>query len=208
MTGRCSTHQEAAAVYECDGCGKLLCEGCIEVGHRLLFCRHCGELAVPLAGAPATTSELAQEHRVRAAYGFADALSYPFRGLGLYLYTGYVLLVMLLEVAGGVPGLGCAVLIVQLVILLLLPGFLFAIVRTSAEGETELPDWPDFAELGERLGECLSFVLLTAMAFLPTWLLLYLTDCGVDSLLHFGLDVFEAARCWSILALGVAVGVT
>ena len=41
MNDTCAAHPERAAVYECDGCKKLLCEECMEEGHRLLFCRHC-----------------------------------------------------------------------------------------------------------------------------------------------------------------------
>ena len=49
MDTECAAHPERAAVYECDGCGKLLCEECIEEGHRLLCCRHCGERALQTA---------------------------------------------------------------------------------------------------------------------------------------------------------------
>jgi DNA-directed RNA polymerase subunit RPC12/RpoP len=46
----CATHPAAAAVYRCDGCGRLLCPDCVQEGHRLLFCRHCRERALPLVG--------------------------------------------------------------------------------------------------------------------------------------------------------------
>jgi hypothetical protein len=46
-TPRCAAHA-AAATHRCDGCGELLCEKCIEVGHRLLFCVLCGERATEL----------------------------------------------------------------------------------------------------------------------------------------------------------------
>ena len=204
MDKKCAAHPEKPAVYVCDGCQKLLCEECMEEGHRLLFCRHCGEMAIPLdAGAPKTSTELAKERKITAAYGLADALAYPFRGLGLYLFAGYVFLVVLLNLAAGVPGLGCAVLVVQLLILLILPGFLFKIVRTSADGDTELPDWPDYSEFGERFGEWFSFLLVMVMAALPTYLLLKLSGCGFGELFFGGWGV----SCWALLALGVVLGV-
>jgi hypothetical protein len=204
MSDRCAAHPERPAVYECDGCKRLLCEDCIEEGHRLLFCRHCGEMAVPLtSGAPTTTAELARQRKVTAAYSLADALTYPFRGLGLYLFAGYVLLLVLLNLANAVPGLGCAVFVFQALILLILPGFLFAIVRTSAEGETELPDWPDWSEYGERFGEWLAFLLVLVMAALPTWLFLWLGGCGLGDLLRGGWGL----GCWALLALGLVLGV-
>jgi len=204
MSDTCTAHPDRAAVYECDGCKKLLCEECMEEGHRLLFCCHCGEMAIPLAtGAPVTTTELARERKISAAYGLAEALAYPFRGLGLYLFVGYVLLVIVLDLAGAVPGLGCAVLVVQLAILLLLPGLLFAIVGTTAEGEIELPDWPDFSDWGARIGEWISFLLIVVMAALPAWLLLWLGDCGMGGLVAGGSEL----SCWGLLALGLFIGV-
>ncbi len=204
MTGQCAAHPDSPAVYECDGCKKLLCEECIEEGHRLLFCCHCREMAIPLAsGAPATTIELARERKITAAYGLGDALAYPFRGLGLYLYVGYVFLMALLNLASSVPGLGCGILFVQLLILMILPGFLFAIVRTSAEGETELPDWPDWSEYGARFGEWFAFLLVMVMVALPTWLFLWLGGCGAVDLVAGSWGV----GCWVLLGLGVVVGV-
>lgn len=202
MTDMCAAHPDRAPVYVCDGCRKLLCEECMEEGHRLLFCRHCGEMAIPLAGGPATTAELARERKVTAAYSFTDALGYPFRGLGLYLYIGYVLLVVLLDVAGQIPGIGCIAFFFQALIFLILPGFLFAIVRSSAEGETELPDWPDWSETGERFGEWFAFLLITAMAMLPTIALLYAGTCSPGALAfgQWGLG------CTALLALGIVLG--
>ena len=52
-----------AATHRCDGCERLLCAECIEVGHRLLTCRHCGELAVPLADALSEAHEQGIVHR-------------------------------------------------------------------------------------------------------------------------------------------------
>jgi hypothetical protein len=205
MDTECAAHPERAAVYECDGCGKLLCEECIEEGHRLLFCRHCGERALPrTSGVPATTEELARERKQTAPYSLADALAYPFRGLGLYLFVGYVLLLLVFDLGGMIPGLGCAIAVFQAVILFILPGFLFAIVRSSAEGETELPDWADWSEVGERFGEWFAFLLVMVMAALPTYLLLRLGGCGLGGLVlgEWGFG------CWALVALGVMAGVT
>jgi hypothetical protein len=203
LSDPCSAHPERPAVYQCDGCKKVLCEECIEEGHRLLFCCHCGEMAIPLAGAPPTSTELARERKTTAAYSFSETLAYPFRGLGLYLYIGYVLLVVLLDLAGAVPGLGCGVFLFQLLILLILPGFLFAVVRTSAEGETELPDWPDWSDYGERFGEWFAFLFVMVMAALPVWLFLWLGGCGWGALLEgsWGLG------CLALIGLGLLAGV-
>ncbi len=53
--GYCAAHPGQAASHQCDSCGRDLCGDCIRPGTHLLFCAHCGEQAVPIAGAVATT---------------------------------------------------------------------------------------------------------------------------------------------------------
>lgn len=205
MPGQCAEHPSSPAVYQCDGCSNLLCPECVEEGHRLLFCRHCGERALPLAaGAAQTTPELRRERKLGAPYSFGDALFYPFRGLGAYLYFGYVTLLVLFQWLGWLPGFGCAVLLFQLLIALILPGLLFKIVRTSANGETELPDWPDWSETGERLGEVVAASVVVVVALLPLGMLLEVGGCGFVELVQaqWGLG------CLAALAIGLAMAVT
>ncbi len=179
----CSTHPASEAAFRCDGCQKLLCGECIEEGHRLLFCRHCGERALPLAAStPAVSNELRRATKRTATYGLRDALLYPFRGLGRYVYWGYVVVLALFWFLGTVPGLGCAVLLMRLLILLMLPGLLFAIVRTTADGETELPDWPDWSEGGQRLWEWFGALLAFIVSMVPLILILYLLGCVLEEL--------------------------
>ncbi|MEJ2085409.1 MAG: B-box zinc finger protein, partial [Acidobacteriota bacterium] len=87
----CERHPETTASFQCDGCGKYLCSECAEEGHRLFFCALCGERALPLeAEAPATTPEHKRVGKRDAPYSLQEALLYPFRGLGGYVYWSYV----------------------------------------------------------------------------------------------------------------------
>ena len=54
-----------------------------------------------------------------------------------------------------------------LAVLLILPGALFAIVRATARGESELPDWPDLTEFGARLNEVFEFTPRRAVCSRP-----------------------------------------
>src|SRR3972149_4017283 len=95
---RCGNHVSNEAAFRCDGCGRLLCAECVTEGHRLLFCKLCGERALPLeAEAPATVPERQRAAKIEAPYSLADALRYPFRGLGLYVYLGYIVFFVLLR---------------------------------------------------------------------------------------------------------------
>jgi hypothetical protein len=200
----CATHPTAAAVYRCDGCGRLLCPDCIETGHRLLFCRHCRERALPLeASGPATAPDLRRAAARARPISLMAALGYPLRGQGSVLFWVYLVLLVVFRLLAVIPGLGLMVFFFRLAIALLLPGLLYDIVRRTAEGDDQLPDWPDIGETGERLHEVAAFLCTIAVAFLPAALALYLSGCGVDALLGGAED---AARCGLVLAAGLVIG--
>jgi hypothetical protein len=200
----CAAHPAAAAAFRCDGCGKPLCHDCIQEGHRLLFCRLCGERALPLApAAPATTPERRRAMALAAPYSFTDALRYPFRGAGGWLFGTYVVLLIAFALVESLP-FGCAgTVLLRAFIAILFPGLLFAIVRQTAAGDDELPDWPDIHETGERLREILAFFVIGFLMLLPAAVCLRLGGCGVEDFLRRGP---HSLLCWLLLALGIALG--
>jgi hypothetical protein len=201
----CFTHPERPAAYRCDGCEKALCEDCIEAGHRLLFCRLCGERALPVAAhVPATSAAVSVERARQAPYGWSDAFFYPLRGKGGNIFGVFLACLLVLGILSFIPLLGivpgCFIWVLVGIVFLLWPGTLFAVVRTTAAGDNELPDWPDFNEVGDRLGELFGFLLIAAMAFLPGYLLLRLFGCGA------GAD--SGGLCFLLLAVACLVAVT
>lgn len=201
MRVSCAEHPLKPPAYRCDGCERLLCEECVQTGHRLLFCRHCGERALPLEGdTPANTRDVAQHLMRTAPYSLREAFGYPLRGLGGYVFWGTFALLgsfMVLEVAA--PFVSLLVLAPRLLIALLTPSFLIAIVRSTAEGNNELPDWPDWFD-GERSRELLSAIAIGGYLVLPAMGLVSIAGCGVDDLLGGNLG------CWVLIALGLALG--
>ncbi|QQR72534.1 MAG: B-box zinc finger protein [Holophagales bacterium] len=199
----CRTHPERAAEFRCDGCGAPLCPACIDEGHRLLFCRLCGERALPLvAEAPATAPARARERGLEAPYPLSAALGYPFRGLGLYLTVTYAALMTVLDlVTRSSRLLALGTLMPRLVVALLMPALLFAIVRTTAEGETELPDWPDFVHPIERLREWFWAFGVSLTSLLPLAALLSLSHCTLLAMV-----TGQAGwSCAALLLLGLAI---
>lgn len=172
----CAQHPERRAEYRCKGCRAFLCAECIEEGHRLLFCRICRELAVPLdAEGPATAPALERARRLGRPYGLADAFLYPFRGLGVYMLPA-----LTLWLGAGIFLGGFIDLALRLSLLLILPGILFEIVRASAEGDDELPDWPDASDPFARFAEIGRWALVAAVALAPAWLALRATGCDLE----------------------------
>lgn len=197
----CAAHPTAPAVFRCDGCGKPLCDDCITEGHRLLFCKLCGERALPIAtGAPATSTERRRRAVVDRPYSPGAALLYPFRGLGKYLFFGYFALTFVFSL----PILGCFLWPLSLGLVLFTPSLLFAIVRSTVAGDNELPDWPDISEFGTRVGELLTFYFLAVLSFLPAGVLVGMAGCTWRDVL--GVTEGGAERCLPMLFLGCAIG--
>ncbi len=202
MAHRCATHADSTATHRCDGCSELLCEECVEEGHSLLFCKLCGEMALPLASGQATTSPERQRQRARSApYSLWDALGYPLRGSGVWLFGTYVGLVALLGGLSLLPGLGLAFIFVSLALSLMLSGLLLSIVRSTANGNNELPGWPDW-DFYVLLRDLLQLISVFVVSAVPVVGLLYLAGCGV-----VGLALGQwSLMCWLAFGVGLALG--
>jgi hypothetical protein len=204
MASTCAVHATRAASYRCDGCHRLLCESCIKPSHRLILCGVCGEMAVPLAGgAPRTSTQLRRTGARTASYSLVDAFAYPFRGTGAGVFWVYFGLLAIFNVVPiFFPLAGCFLWIPSIVVALLVPRLLFTIVRTSAEGENELPDWPDF-DVWARLADALGMLLIVVVAAIPGVAVFWVSGC--DVLTFFGGG--EGRSCWPPLVLAFLFGV-
>lgn len=180
MSEMCAQHPNVAAMFRCDGCGKLLCGDCIKKGHALLFCGQCGERALPLnEGQPATVKQVNRREAVTRPYSFTDALAYPFRGSGLLMFIVAVVSMMLVQILLTF-GMGLWRYLFAAGFWSLMIGLQFSIVRTTAEGENELPEWPDYSDFGERVADVLTYVGIALLQFGPAGLYLFLR---MDSLI-------------------------
>jgi hypothetical protein len=195
----CAAHPGAVAEFRCTACRRALCSDCVETGHRLWFCRHCRERALPL-GEPATTTPggRARRRRLDRPYGFADALRFVFRGGGVFALPAYVLFLVTAAFLPGIVAFAPLALTA-----LVLPGYLFEIVRATADGEEEMPYWPDFSEGWRQAGQWLQVAALALVAALPWLLLRRLVGCDVESFL-----VPDAGLCALAGAAGGALGLT
>lgn len=199
----CAAHPDRPAAFVCDGCGRGLCDDCVKMSHRLILCSHCGEMAVPVAtGRPASSTEVRKVRAQTAPYSLADAFLYPFRGTGGGVFWTYFALLAVVDVISAViPFAGCILGIFTFLIALLVPRLLFTIVRTTADGENELPEWPEF-DAWARVMDALAFVAVMVLCFIPMSVLVALSDCAL-----IPADGGAAApSCLPILALGTLIG--
>ena len=130
----------------------MLCQDCIEESYRLLLCRFCGERALPLdEQQPATRQELHKARAVATPYTFRDALAFPFRGTGLYIF----IVALFIEAGALYGGLRVGVFMSALIAALQ-----FKIVRSTIQGENELPDWPDITAWSDLLPDYFAWLIL------------------------------------------------
>ncbi len=201
----CAQHPEASASFKCDSCERLLCSECTKEGHALFFCQVCGERAVPLGEAPAARpQDLKRQATLPRPYSFQEALAYPFRGMGLYVTLGAPFVLFFIEFVGRF-GIGCMGPFVFVPLFwAMLVGLQFKIVRSTAEGEDELPDWPDFMDVAERVMDLVTYLVILVVTFAPVGI--YLAAIGFSQLqtlepsLFFWLGL--ACCLWAGTALG------
>lgn len=130
-----------------------------------------------MAGAAASVQqeELHRRRAEGAKYRVRDAWFYPFRGMGLFMFLAAFVSLLFVEFLKNY-GLACVGIVVWVGWLTLVAGLQFRIVKTTADGDDELPDWPEYFSLGERFVEFFTWVFVGLLQWLP--LVLYLTLFG------------------------------
>jgi len=199
----CAVHPTRPAAFRCDGCQRTLCDDCIQMSHRLILCAHCGEMAVPIAtGRPVSSTAHRKTRAQTAHYTLVDAFLYPFRGTGGGVFWSYLALLVVINVVSAfVPFAGCFLGVISLLILLLVPRLLFTIVRSTADGDNELPEWPEL-EVWERVVDALAYCVIIVLCVLPTVALVWVTGCSLVTV-----DGAPGGpSCIPVLALGALVG--
>jgi hypothetical protein len=168
MTGlSCAFHPGTAAAYRCEGCDKPLCPSCVKQSHALLLCSGCGERALPLSDLHgATVREVKVQEAVAKPYAIREAFSYPFRGLGGFMFPA-TLISMAVVNFGLSFGFGCYPLFIAGFFGSLMIALQFKIADTSARGDTEIPDWPEYLDFWNRVFDVLTYGFLAFIQYAP-----------------------------------------
>lgn len=208
----CSVHAGVAAAYRCEGCERALCTQCVQSSHALLLCKSCGERALPLTEAHgATVREVQVQEAAGRPYALPEAFRYPFRGMGRYMFAATLVSMAFVNFLL-LFGWGCLPLVVAALFGTLLIALQFKIADTSARGDTELPDWPEYLAVGHRLIDVLTYGFLFFVQFAPLIAYLFLSG-GFDKVvstepsfpfwLGFVVFAWAGAGVW-VVAFGAA----
>ncbi len=149
----CANHPAAAATWRCTSCGGVFCDTCVHsqlLGSiRLTTCRTCKGKCVPTITPPDLPSTPAHQRKTRPGFfvSLPGAFIYPFKGSGLLLMLTGMVFYILLAIAMKIALALCAAVFAGGYLV----SYMFRIINTSGEGESELPDWPGFADWWEDI---------------------------------------------------------
>ncbi len=138
----------------CGGCGAKLQVG-QEYAGRQAKCPKCGQSSTVTAEEPRRPQEQVVEaedvgpRRGSEAFGLklGRAFVYPFKGSGIFLLMAATGCLAVLEFLSWVP----FVWILQILFGGYLCAYYISVISSSAAGEEELPDWPDFTNLWDDI---------------------------------------------------------
>lgn len=162
----CFRHLEVPAEFRCESCARTLCAECVQESHALFLCRICGERALPLAAGAATVRERRREAAIARPYPLQRAFGYAFRGTGRSLFAATLLSMAFIEFVLRF-GWGCLPIVLAVGFWALLIGLQFKIVCSTAEGNDELPDWPEYHAWSERFREIATYLWVSFLQVAP-----------------------------------------
>ncbi|MEM7412908.1 MAG: B-box zinc finger protein [Myxococcota bacterium] len=138
MAFECANHPGADAVWMCVGCESVLCPDCVVIKTygrtQVDSCKSCGELCTAVvAGVEVSEDELSG--------AFVDAWVYPLRDSGPLILLGGTAVASLFQFfaagLGSLLGFG------------LFLAYGMAVIRSTADGRSTAPQWPDTSTIFE-----------------------------------------------------------
>lgn len=185
----CEKHPGIPATWQCGDCHGCFCDECVEVKqfgrNHVQACRVCGYICEPIS------RDLADEGQAETT--LLTAFSYPLQGMGwATLVGGTIGLTVLGFLLGPIgTGLGWA----------LLAAYSVQIVRESADGKDELPDWEDITHLGDLAPPTVMALGTVAASFLPALLVYGATESGLAFWAALMAGVAYAPMAWLAVAM-------
>src|SRR6266850_3553676 len=171
----CKNHYQNIARFKCPKCQRYVCDLCVNTrgtaGGGQKFCKICGGECLPV-----TFKQISQE--VDFFQEATRAFKYPVMGDGLVLLFGGSFFFGFLDLANYVSrhgfqyGLRAMMMRVAIFTFIFGVGYLFAylkkIVATTADGDPNMPDWPEFSEWqADIVAPMFQFMILAVLCFGP-----------------------------------------
>jgi len=194
----CPEHPDEPGNWWCGNCRRVLCGDCIRQEFRkgkwIRLCRTCGQSCRPVGRTPA-------EPRRKGFFAeLPRAFVYPLIGRGKYVILAGGIVFSVLTVAREIgvyigPYAVAFLRAAGLVVGCIIPAYVFEVIRHSAAGEGEPPDWPAVTNwLTDLVRPVLLIVVVAAVSFLPA---------AVFRILVFYEVLGHSGTVWVPLGLGL-----
>lgn len=193
----CAFHHQTMSQFHCHSCQQSLCQRCIRrlpAGRIETYsCRHCQGMATMLELEPVAAMPDAAPFWAH----FVDALRYPLRGNGPALLITGALFFAALDFLSQAPLVGLLVVIASAGYLC---AFMFSVTASSANGDSDMPDWPNFYGFWDTvLTPLFRYILTLAVSLAPLWIGHIVT--GGTLSLFWGLALTALGLCYFPMAL-------
>lgn len=196
----CENHCTTAAIWQCQACHRQFCPQCVEVrifgnNVQVELCKACGGRCISI------------DDLIRAAAkpkSFFDmllgALNYPLKGQGKFLLIAYGIFSLVLAVLAYVPFAGPVITaIVGIFMTAYIAAYMMKIIASSAGGDEELPDWPDFDNPWDDILRPVVMMAVAVLACLIPAIVYSVSSFSETSVEHSGYDPIE----WGLFIVGL-----
>jgi len=198
----CKQHATNPAEWLCNRCHQLFCNACVlakTIGRKPVHvCVTCGGQCTPFG-----LGVFAKKEEAKSFFSeLPEVFKYPLKGNGLILLLGGTIFFGVMAALQRGPTFGLLIWALKIMLAIITGGYLFSylqkIIQSSAQGDEEMPSWPDFGDYwNDIIRPYFQGVALVLVCLGPAWLI------AGKALLDFGLtgDVPVGT-----IALGVVVG--
>ena len=170
----CKNHAMSPAEWLCNHCHHLYCNACVLLktirAKQVQCCAMCGRQCIRFG-----LGAFAKQEEKRSFFSqLPEVFTYPLRGNGLILMIGGTIFFGVLALLQRAPAFGLFIGAMKLLLGVISGGYMFSylqkIIHSSAQGDDEMPAWPDFTNYWDDvIRPYLQAVALVLICFGPAW---------------------------------------
>lgn len=170
-SAHCKFHPRNPARFVCPKCHGSFCELCVNVravgGVGKHFCRACAAECAPVEVSEEAPAE------IPFAVQIGGAFKYPFKGDGILLMCAGTMLFLLVDGARSIAKFAPLYGFIAVIMLTVfgtgyLTAFLRRVITSTAQGEEEMPEWPEIQDYGsDVVAPFLQFIGTVVFCFAP-----------------------------------------
>ncbi|MGB0580701.1 MAG: FHA domain-containing protein [Limisphaerales bacterium] len=201
----CQKHSDELVSLICPQCKLKMCERCVnqvEISGKLKnYCPTCKQICTPLKKHKKNKKQQKAKEERSFWKCVPDILKYPLRGSGLALLSVGAVCSVIMDLLTGFS------FILILFFLISTFGYLFAymqkIILTTANGDEDLPTWPDLTEVWQDLiYPCFIFLWTFLVCFAPP--IIYEVSCAWEGR-DINLGILFPLYAWGFLYFPMAL---